>query len=167
MVTGSVASSAQGEPRSTHDIDLVVLFPQTATQALVEAFPPPEFYVSADSAQEAIRRSSMFNLLWIDTGDKVDFWILKDSPFDRSRFARRKSQTIQGLNLVVSTPEDTILAKLKWCQKSGGSEKQFVDALRVYEVQFGSLDERYIEEWVATLRLNDLWTQLTSQAELD
>lgn len=39
--------------------------------------------------------------------------------------------------------------------------------LRVYEVQYGSLDERYIEEWVAALRLNDLWTQLRAQAEVD
>jgi len=27
MVTGSLASSIQGEPRSTHDIDLVVAIP--------------------------------------------------------------------------------------------------------------------------------------------
>jgi len=34
----------------------------------------------------------------------------------------------------VSSPEDTILAKLRWANLSGGSEKQFIDALRVYEV---------------------------------
>ena len=29
----------------------------------------------------------MFNLLALTEGDKVDFWILTEEPFDRSRFA--------------------------------------------------------------------------------
>jgi len=29
--------------------------------------------------------------------------------------------------------------KLKWAELSGGSEKQYTDALRVYEVQFEKL----------------------------
>jgi hypothetical protein len=32
MVTGSIASSLQGEPRSTHDIDIVVALPGDAAQ---------------------------------------------------------------------------------------------------------------------------------------
>ena len=46
MVTGSVASSLQGEPRSTHDIDLVVALQRSAIQKLIDAFPPPDFYAS-------------------------------------------------------------------------------------------------------------------------
>ncbi|NWG14519.1 MAG: hypothetical protein HXY20_13410 [Acidobacteria bacterium] len=34
MVTGSIASSLQGEPRSTHDIDIVVNLPQKKAHAL-------------------------------------------------------------------------------------------------------------------------------------
>ena len=30
---------------------------------------------------------SQFNLLDIRNGDKVDFWMLSDEPFDQSRFA--------------------------------------------------------------------------------
>ena len=36
MVTGSIASSLQGEPRLTHDIDLVILMPPGAARKLVE-----------------------------------------------------------------------------------------------------------------------------------
>lgn len=46
MLTGSLASSVQGEPRATHDIDLVVELRATVAQRLVEAFPPPDFYLS-------------------------------------------------------------------------------------------------------------------------
>ncbi len=37
MVTGSIASSLQGEPRSTHDIDIVVNLPQAKAHALAAA----------------------------------------------------------------------------------------------------------------------------------
>ncbi len=39
MVTGSLASSLQGEPRSTHDIDIVIDLPQSKAHELVAAFP--------------------------------------------------------------------------------------------------------------------------------
>ena len=66
-------------------------------------------------------------------GDKVDFWLLTTDAFDQTRFARRTVEDFEGIPLQVSRPEDTILMKLNWAQLSGGSEKQFVDALRVYE----------------------------------
>jgi hypothetical protein len=55
------------------------------------------------------------------------------------------------LELNVSTPEDTILMKLRWSAKAGGSEKQLSDACRVYELQAGALDEAYLERWAETL----------------
>ncbi len=65
----------------------------------------------------------------------------------------------------VSTPEDTILAKLRWAKLSGGSEKQFTDALRVYEVQFGKLDIDYIMEWAKKLNIELLWKRLKAESE--
>ncbi|MGH7278423.1 MAG: hypothetical protein ACREJG_07005 [Candidatus Rokuibacteriota bacterium] len=47
----------------------------------------------------------------------------------------------------------------------GGSEKQFVDALRVYEVQHGRLDEAYLERWAATLGLADSLRRLRAEAQ--
>ena len=51
----------------------------------------------------------MFNLLDTTEGDKVDFWILTDDPFDQSRFARKYEEKMLGLSMIISTPEDTIL----------------------------------------------------------
>ncbi|MBT9162957.1 MAG: hypothetical protein DDT27_01522 [Dehalococcoidia bacterium] len=70
-----------------------------------------------------------------------------------------------GVEMQVSTPEDTILAKLRWAKLSGGSEKQFTDALRVYEVQYGQLDIDYLKHWVKTLDIESLWKRLTNEAE--
>lgn len=86
MITGSVASSLQGEPRSTHDIDIVITIKESKVHELVKAFPPGDFYLDEHSILEAINRQSMFNLIDLKGGDKVDFWILTSEPFDQSRF---------------------------------------------------------------------------------
>ena len=114
--------------------------------------------------QEAIERGSMFNLLDTTEGDKVDFWMLADSPFDKMRFSRKQEEEMLGLYMQISSPEDTILMKLQWAKLSGGSEKQFRDALRVYEVQFGNLDMAYLELWVHQLQVDELWNRLKQEA---
>ncbi|MDA2925029.1 hypothetical protein MYX65_10345 [Acidobacteria bacterium AH-259-L09] len=165
MTTGSIASSLQGEPRSTHDIDLVVAIEKAAVRYLVEAFRPPDFYLDENSIFDAIDGKNMFNLIEVQEGDKVDFWILTDEAFDRSRFARRCLEDVMGIQIQVSSPEDTILAKLRWAKLLGGSEKHFVDALRVYEVQFERLDHDYLEYWVEELNTGSMWKRLTREAE--
>ena len=56
LVTGSVASSLQGEPRSTHDIDLVVAIERSDVKKLAKAFPSPGFYLDEGSIMDAINR---------------------------------------------------------------------------------------------------------------
>lgn len=167
MVTGSLASSLQGEPRSTHDIDLVVALRPEQAQVLSRAFPPPDYCLSRSSVEEAIRQGTMFNLLDIRGGDKVDFWILTTDDFDRVRFGRRQSRLAESIviSIMVSSPDDTILAKLRWAQLSGGSEKQFHHALRVYEVQYSVLDRKYLNEWAQRLGVDELWQRLQTEAE--
>lgn len=165
MVTGSVVSSLQGEPRATHDIDLVVDLSASQAPALLAAFPAPEYYLAEASIREAIQRRSMFNLLALDEGDKIDFWLLTEEPFDRSRFARRQVAEVTEMNLKISSPEDTILAKLRWAKQSGGSEKQFNDALRIYELQFANLDQKYLAQWARELNVEPLFERLKALAE--
>ena len=165
MITGSIASSLHGEPRSTHDIDIVVHLPPEAVTRLLQAFPEPEYYLAEESVREALRQRSMFNLLQVAEGEKVDFWILTDEPFDRARFARKRVEDLFGMRLKVSAPEDTILVKLRWSKMSGGSEKQMTDALRVLEVQRDQLDMNYLQEWSVKLGVHDLWQLLLAQAK--
>jgi len=131
MLTGSIASSLHGEPRSTHDLDALVVLDRTSVAQLLKAFPEPEYYLDENSVQEAVGNFGMFNLISLEEADKVDFWMLTRDPFDQSRFSRRTSVTFMGRQLVVSSPEDTILAKLHWAKVSGGSEKQIHDAREV------------------------------------
>ena len=165
MLTGSFASSLQGEPRSSHDIDLVVDIHAGTIDKIVESFPPPRFYLSEDRVAEAVTKKDMFNLIDSDTGNKVDFWLLTGEPFDRMRFSRRRSEEVLGIKIAVSAPEDTILAKLRWAKLSGGSAKQLTDALRVYEVQFEALNIGYLHDWAEKIRVQGLLKQIEDEAQ--
>ena len=70
-----------------------------------------------------------------------------------------------GSYLKISSPEDTILAKLDWTRKCGGSEKQFNDALRIYELQGSALDRAYLNKWATQLGVEDPWIDLQARAE--
>lgn len=165
MITGSMVSSLQGEPRSTHDTDIIISIQKPAIKKLVDTFSPADSYLDESSILESINTIGMFNLIDVKEGGKIDFWMLTDEPFDKSRFSRRCTEEFMGVKIQVSSPEDTILAKLRWAKLSGGSEKQFIDALRVYEVQFEKLDMDYLERWVKELGVESLWERLKSEAE--
>ena len=166
MVTGSIVSSLQGEPRLTHDIDIVVSIQEKDIKKFIKHFPSPQYYLDEISIVDAIRTKHYFNLIDTEMGDKVDFWILTDEPFDRSRFARKYEEGMFGFGFMVSRPEDTILAKLNWSMLSGGSEKQFIDALRIFEVQYEMIDENYLSSWAKKLHVEPLLQRLKNEAEI-
>ena len=166
MVSGSIVSSLQGEPRLTHDIDVVVAIQEPNVGLLVGNFPLPGYYLDENSILDAIKKKRAFNLIDVNSGDKVDFWILTDEPFDTSRFKRKHAEEVMGIKVVVSSPEDTILMKLKWAKLSEGSEKQYTDALRVYEVQFEKLDMDYLIEWSKRLGVDALLKRIQEEAEV-
>jgi hypothetical protein len=163
MLTGSIASSAQGEPRSTHDVDIVVSITLQSAEALLKEFQSPDFYLDRQAIAAALQNKSMFNMLEIATGNTVDFWVLTDSPYDQSRFGRRQQQNIDDLPVTISAPEDTILQKLRWAKDMGGSEKQINDVRRVYRLQGPILNLDYIREWAEKLDVQDLWSRLKQE----
>ncbi|MBA4312598.1 MAG: hypothetical protein C0417_08200 [Chlorobiaceae bacterium] len=166
MLTGSYISSLQGEPRSTNDIDIVIALEKNDIARFLYSFPKDNFYFEEQNIKEAIEQQTMFNVIDLREGDKIDFWIITNDPFDQSRFSRKISEEIFGTRICISTPEDTILMKLKWANLSGGSEKQFTDALSVYEIQYEKLDMQYINYWIDKLQLQDLWNRIQQEALL-
>ena len=166
MLTGSVVSSLQGEPRSTHDIDIVISLDSSKVEPLIQAFPSSEYYIERTAIQQAIQNRGMFNLIDFQTGDKVDFWLLSSEPFYQSSFSRRYREKLLDSSIPVSRPEDTILSKLRWAKLCGGSEKQFHDALRIYEVQYQNLDWEYLENWAKKLEVQSDWERIKANAEI-
>jgi hypothetical protein len=102
MIAGSFASAAHGMPRTTQDVDIVIDPPSPeALDALVRAMSPDDYYVDADTAREAPRGRSTFNVVDQASGWKVDFIIRKDRRFSRDEFARRMSVSLLGVPVFV------------------------------------------------------------------
>lgn len=156
FVTGSFVSSAHGVPRSTNDIDIVIAPTPKQLTTLLAAFPAADYYSDRDDAFDALKHHSQFNVIDQKTFWKIDFIVSKDEPFDRSRFERRKITEIAGVDVYAATPEDILLAKLRWA-KLGESERQIEDAAGVIRMQGEQLDVTYVKQWVELLLLQDQW----------
>ena len=161
MVTGSVASSHHGRPRATHDADFIIDPEASALSALVTELTAAGCYVPATAAREALRRRHQFNVIDTESGLKLDLIIRKDRPFSVEELRRRVFAEIDaGVRVSLATPEDTILSKLEWAKKAGGSEKQLADAAGIVEVRGAALDRAYIERWARALGVLALWRQI-------
>lgn len=157
LVTGSVATIIHGEPRFTNDVDVLVELPETKLSAFLAAFPSPEYYCSAATAQDAIRRKKQFNLIHTTSGFKVDVIIPAKNAFNDSRLARGRVIAVTPvLRARIASPEDVILKKLEYFRE-GGSEKHLRDISGVLKVRQAQLDIPYLEHWVKQLDLQTEW----------
>ena len=96
MLSGSFASAYYGAPRSTQDIDLVIEATPAQLRAFVQGLPTDEYYVDIDAALEAHKRRSLFNVIDLVTGWKIDLIIRKFRPFSEEEFRRRQQVNLHG-----------------------------------------------------------------------
>jgi len=162
MVSGSFGSSFHGRPRATNDVDIVIDPAPDQLNAFVGLL-KAEYYVNSDSAKESLSKRTMFNVIDIEAGWKVDLIIRKNRPFSVEEFDRKRKFPIEGSDLWVVSPEDAILSKLEW-SKGRQSQQQFQDALGVLVVQAGRLDIQYLQRWAEELGITDELTKLLDAA---
>lgn len=156
MLTGSFASAHYGVPRSTQDIDLVIDSTPAELRAFVEALSGNEYYVELDSALEAHKRQSMFNIIDLETGWKIDLIIRKSRAFSQEEFRRRRPVSLHDVPLFVASAEDVVISKVEWA-KLAQSRRQIEDAAAILRVRWDALDHRYLEKWIGELGLTDEW----------
>jgi len=156
MVVGSYASMVHGEPRTTHDLDLVIDPSSTSLDAFLASLDLEAYYVDPDVARDALRRRSMFNIIDMASAWKVDLVIRRDRSFSVEELARRTIQRIVDVDVATATAEDTILAKLEWA-KTGNSERQLRDVAGIVRLRGEALDRTYLERWLDELGVRAEW----------
>ena len=157
LLVGSLASGVYGEPRLTHDIDVVVELGPDQAERLCAAFPQPEFYVSLQAAREAVAAGGQFKVIHAASGNKIDFLIARRDAWGRSQLSRRRrEQILPGRPGYTAAPEDVILGKL-WYYREGGSEKHLRDIAAMMQVSGDEIDARYITHWAHELGLAQEW----------
>jgi hypothetical protein len=150
MIAGSFASSFYGEARTTRDLDVVVeLFPQHI-ERLDNEVDRTRWYLDAQSLRDAATQHSMCNLIDTRSGWKADLIVVKERPFSREEFARRRPVELFGADVSIATVEDVILSKLEW-SALGSSQRQLDDVLGIVGVQRSALDVGYLRRWASEL----------------
>lgn len=155
---GSLASSIQGEPRATNDIDFVISLPAGKIGALRAAL-GEDFEVDEDMLRDAVLHARCANVFYLPVVTKVDLFGRAYEPFDESEFARRRSVVVRssGEALVIKSPEDTVLRKLLWYREGGEiSEKQWRDVVSVLRISGSAMDHNYLRTWAERLKIANL-----------
>lgn len=158
MLTGALAVNYYGEPRTTHDIDLVVQIAENDIPVLIMLF-EEDFFIDDESIRIALKEDSMFNIIHKEIALKVDFWICGNDEFAREEFKHRIKVEALETEMWFPIAEDVIIMKLDW-YKSSDIDKHFLDALGIYRIQKENLDTGYITQWVSRKSTIKIWQKI-------
>lgn len=168
-ISGSLASALYGVARATQDVDIIADLHPAHVRPLVDAL-GAEFYVdNAAVAQEVARRGS-FNLIHRETMFKVDIFVSRDHPLDKSVLARARRQVLHTepeVSTFLISPEDAIVAKLLWYRQGREvSDRQWRDVIGMLRVLADTLDGAYLQQLAKQVGVQDLLEQAALQANL-
>jgi hypothetical protein len=162
LISGSVAAMFYGEPRLTHDIDMILFLRLEQITRLPEIYPPPEFYLppaSVIAAEIEREQQGHFNVIHTSSGFKADFYPAHRDEFHFWAFRHAKQYSVRGINVTLAPPEYVIVRKLEYFRE-GGSEKHLRDIRAMLAVSGGQLDRENLEEWIRRLGVGPQWKQV-------
>ena len=166
FIGGSVASSLQGEPRATNDIDIVVAMPGFRVREFADKL-GKDFEVDQPMLRGALSSGGSANMFYLPMVTKIDIFGLGGAPYDEAEFGRRRKVRVRvsGEELWVKSPEDTILRKLLWYREGGEvSEKQWRDVVEVLRIRGPQLEAAHLDAWAPRLRLEALLARARASA---
>jgi hypothetical protein len=165
MVTGSTAGILYGEPRMTHDVDIVVAISAKDVDAFVAAFPIEDFYCPPEDVLAVeVRRGHRghCNLIHHESGFKADIYIAFDE-LHRWALAHRKTVELDGLALSIAPAEYVIVRKLEYFRE-GGSEKHLRDIRAMLDVSGTTIDHAQLATFVRERGLEREWSAVDRPA---
>lgn len=160
-MTGGMAVYVWGRPRFTADIDIIIELKDEKVKQLVEIL-IKEGYIDEGAVRQALQYESEFNFIDQKVGMKVDFWILKNNEFDKSRLKRRIARKILNQKVYFISPEDLILKKLLW-YKETQSTRQLEDIQSIMAILKDKLDFAYMRKWARKQNTLGVLEELTSK----
>jgi hypothetical protein len=167
MVSGSVAVIIYGEPRLTHDVDLIVVLDRGQIARLREAFPPAEFYCPPAEVIEvevAREQRGHFNIIHHETGFKADVYLNGRDPLHAWGLTRARELKVEGQVLFVAPPEYVILRKLEYYSE-GGSEKHLRDIRSILNTSPEAIQTAELEQQIDARGLQEAWRRVQERTD--
>lgn len=166
MVSGSTAVIVYGEPRLTHDVDLVVFLPAEQLARLPVTFPPDSFYcppLEVLNIEAAREQRGHFNIIHHQTGFKADFYLSGRDPLHAWGMRNSRLFEMAGERINVAPPEYVIVRKLEYFRE-GGSEKHLRDIRSMLAVSGGQINRTELDELINSRQLRTEWAAVVATA---
>lgn len=159
-VTGSMAAIAYGEPRMTHDLDVVVALTLRDLARFVDAFPNNEFYCPPEELIAVeIRRAQRgrVNLIHRPSAFRADVYLACDE-LHRWALSRRQRISLGAFEVAIAPVEYVIVRKLEYL-RTGADDvaKHLRDIRGMLEVSAKQIDRALLAPWIARLGLDAEW----------
>lgn len=163
VICGSTAASFYGLIRTTQDTDIIINPTKEQLSKFIELL-GKNYYVSSETAFEALNQGAMFNVIDTENSFKADLIIRKPSNFAAEEFQRKRKEKLLDKPVYILSPEDSILSKLAWAKQSR-SETQYRDVMTILEAKAGQLDMKYLNKWAKIIEVEDDLSKCLSQIQ--
>ncbi|MBL8911779.1 MAG: hypothetical protein JNM17_13890 [Archangium sp.] len=149
------------------DADIVAALHENQFQKLQHEL-GGRFYVDADDFKHAVRNERSFNLIDSVELAKVDVFCVRDRDFQNSALERAQLKELERddpfTHVRIASPEDLVLAKLRWYRIGGEvSDRQWGDLRGIVRVQGNALDLSYLRKWAPTLDVEAVLERLLAE----
>ncbi len=163
MITGAVAAIYYGEPRLTHDIDIVVQITASDVELFCTCFSVDGYYCPPpDIIQIEIKRKSFahFNLIHHDSGLKADCYPAGHDELHRWGLEHRKKVVIDTKRTFWLAPAEYVIIRKLQYFREGGSEKHIEDIAHMLRVSSKQVDFTFLEKYITLYRLDEEWKKI-------
>ena len=164
-VTGSVACVVYGEPRLTHDIDLIIHLASQDILKFMQAFPAKQFYIPPEDIiriEKSRDERGHINLIHHDTGFKADIYFTgKD---ELSLWAIKNSRIVEYHNnfINIAPPEYVIIRKLEY-YREGKMQKHLLDIQGILRNPDVQLNFRWLNQKIRKYDLQKEWEKIKKE----
>jgi len=171
FIGGSLASSQHGVPRATLDADLIARLRSEHVRPLLAAL-GDAWYADEAAIREAVAATSSFNLIHMDTAQKVDVFVARNRPFEQHQFQSCMRLSLGSgdagaHSLYFASAEHTVVAKLEWFRIGGEiSDRQWSDIIGIIQVQGSRLEREQMAKDAESVGVADLLVKVMAEADL-
>jgi hypothetical protein len=162
FITGSVASIVYGEPRLTHDIDIVISIDKHQADEILTAFPLKDFYCPPlEVIKNEVLRANRghFNIIHHETGFKADIYLTGEDKFQQWALDNKIEIEFSGKKIFIAPPEYVIIKKLEFFRE-GKSHKHITDIQGILSGSGEKINFNLIEKFVIAFGLENEWKEI-------
>lgn len=159
VITGSVASIIYGNPRLTHDIDLVMNINKNQVDIFISKFDPEMFYLPpSDIFQIELKRNSHghINIIHLESGFKADIYFLGNS--DLQRWALDNFFEIEFFNMILRlAPIEYVIIKKLMFYREAKMQKHILDVQGILENSESMINFPILNSFITKYKVENIW----------